>query len=62
VADREHPEQNRGFGFLTFYNHAAADAARKRLESNYHVGMRPVNVSWAELKNKVRGTGGMGPG
>ncbi|KIY97283.1 Heterogeneous nuclear ribonucleoprotein Q [Monoraphidium neglectum] len=35
VSDREHPDQNRGFGFLTFYNHAAAEKARRRLEAGF---------------------------
>ena len=34
VADRDRPEQNRGFGFLSFYNHAAADAARRKLNGS----------------------------
>ena len=54
VFDKEQPNQNRGFGFLSFYNHAAADAARRRLESGFSVGMRPVTVAWAEAK-KARG-------
>lgn len=50
VADRENPEQNRGFGFLSFYNHDAAEKARRRLEAGFSVGMRPVSVTWAEPK------------
>ncbi|KAI8477311.1 MAG: hypothetical protein J3K34DRAFT_108797 [Monoraphidium minutum] len=50
VMDRDAPEQSRGFGFLTFYNHAAAERARRTLEAGFSVGMRPVNVSWAEVK------------
>lgn len=34
MADREHPEQNRGFGFITFYNHAAAELARRKLDGS----------------------------
>lgn len=35
MADREHPDQNRGFGFLAFYNHAAAEKARFKLDQSY---------------------------
>jgi RNA recognition motif-containing protein len=38
VSDKEHSGQNRGFGFLTFYNHAAADRARKKLEQGFRWG------------------------
>ncbi|KIZ07180.1 Heterogeneous nuclear ribonucleoprotein Q [Monoraphidium neglectum] len=55
VSDKEHSGQNRGFGFLTFYNHAAADRARKKLEQGFSVGNRAINVSWAEMKNKQQG-------
>eukprot|EP00955_Chlamydomonas_euryale_P007469 79142-Chlamydomonas_euryale.AAC.2 len=46
--------KNRGFGFLVFYNHAAAEAARKRLS---RPGFRldpghdfALTVTWAEPK------------
>lgn len=36
MMDKENPECNRGFGFLTFYNYACAEAARRKLaESEY---------------------------
>ncbi|KAG1660347.1 hypothetical protein FOA52_014400 [Chlamydomonas sp. UWO 241] len=46
--------QNRGFGFIEFYNHAAAELARRKLS---HQGFRldpghdlTLSVSWAEPK------------
>ena len=31
MMEKEMPNQNRGFGFVEFYNHAAAEAARRKL-------------------------------
>lgn len=30
MMDKENPTVNRGFAFISFYNYACADAARKR--------------------------------
>lgn len=30
MMDKDNPTVNRGFGFVTFYNYACADEARKR--------------------------------
>lgn len=43
--------QNRGFGFVEFYNHAAAEAARRRLSRpDFRIHDRQVTVTWAEPK------------
>ena len=31
LMEKEDPSQNRGFGFVSFYNYAAADLARRQL-------------------------------
>lgn len=42
---------NRGFGFVEFYNHACAEAARKKLSRHeYRMQDRAINVTWAEPK------------
>ena len=50
--DSASPGSNRGYGFLTFYNHAAADAARRKLDGSLMwgggggwVGRGPVQVA-----------------
>lgn len=36
MMDKENMEHNRGFGFMTFYNYACAEAARRKLvEAEY---------------------------
>jgi hypothetical protein len=34
MMDKENPEVNRGFGFITFYNYACAEVARRKYTEN----------------------------
>ncbi|KAF5835914.1 hypothetical protein DUNSADRAFT_6672 [Dunaliella salina] len=44
---------SRGFGFLEFYNNAAADAARKyMLRPDFRIHDREITVTWAEPKKQ----------
>eukprot|EP00877_Chromochloris_zofingiensis_P001788 jgi/Chrzof1/1160/Cz01g42230.t1 len=53
MMDKEVPGQNRGFGFIGFYNYACAEAARKKLgDSEFIIGGRPVTITWAEPRRE----------
>eukprot|EP00983_Pelagomonas_calceolata_P097582 1158265-Pelagomonas_calceolata.AAC.2 len=44
---------SRGFGFLEFYNNAAADAARRyMLRPDFRIHDREITVTWAEPKKQ----------
>eukprot|EP00882_Tetradesmus_deserticola_P015278 GHRQ01016274.1.p1 GENE.GHRQ01016274.1~~GHRQ01016274.1.p1 ORF type:complete len:304 (+),score=145.33 GHRQ01016274.1:334-1245(+) len=53
MMDKENPELNRGFGFITFYNYACAEVARRKYTENERtLGGRPLTVTWAEPKKE----------
>ncbi|GAQ87382.1 hypothetical protein KFL_003490060 [Klebsormidium nitens] len=48
----QNPSQNRGFLFIDFYNHAAAEhSRRKMIRQDFRLGGRQVTISWAEAKS-----------
>ncbi|MEW5303581.1 MAG: hypothetical protein WDW36_006260 [Sanguina aurantia] len=51
MADKENPAINRGFGFVSFYNHTAAELARRFLGTpDYRMKGRTLTVMWADPK------------
>eukprot|EP00798_Chlamydomonas_sp_ICE-L_P000494 gene494-1900_t len=52
MLDKESPGHNRGFGFLEFYNHTAAEAARRKLgRADYRLGDRQITVKSIYIGN-----------
>ena len=65
MMDKSPNTNNRGFGFVEFFNKAAAEAARKHLGSpDYRLRGQKLDVKWAESKKSDANTeqvGMMGP-
>lgn len=61
--DPAHPEHNRGFAFLEFYNSACAAAAKHALsQPDFKIGDRVPTIDYAEPSQKDQQGGGGGGG
>ncbi|KAL4448889.1 hypothetical protein ABPG77_007606 [Micractinium sp. CCAP 211/92] len=61
--DPAHPEHNRGFAFLEFYNSACAAAAKHALsQPDFKIGDRVPTIDYAEPSQKDQQGGGAGVG
>ena len=50
---KEVPGQNRGFGFLEFYNHTCANAAKGVLSAPTYRYLPPSCMGWLPMLNNI---------